>query len=260
MAVKTNIVLLIFLSSFLVSDISADEIPQKNPIDSVLEEYVLDEIRVTADNTLRSLRKEIRMANEVKYEIFNELNSTDDFDITCKWQVPTGTLFRQWGCITGYMEKARSREMDLWRLSEGKFLPASDWQLSVEFAHKHKALMKEMVDLALKYPELATAMIRAEEVQRLYEAEHRRRFKDSIFIGHPEPIENKQVVNEFDFWQSVFVHHAKGEMPDAIWERWDSWCKKKLQNTSYQKLWESSSKDKYIDSFKVYVNTIISGK
>lgn len=260
MAIKTNIVLLIFLSCVLGSGISANELPQKKSIDSSLEEYVLDEIRVTADNSLRSLRKEIRTADEVKYEIFNELNSRDDFDITCKWQVPTGTLRRQWSCIPGYMEKARSEDMDLLRLSDWKFTPRSDWQLSVEFAAEHKALKKEMTDLALKHPELATAMIRAEEVRRLYEEEHRRRFKDSIMIGHHEPVEKKQVVTEFDFWQSVFVYHVRGEVPVDIWNRWDGWCKNKLQRKSYQRLWASANKDKYVDEFKAYVNTIISGE
>ncbi len=260
MTLKTKIIMPLFLSLVLCSGISASEIPPKKSIDSRLEEYVLDELRVTADNSLRSLRKEIRMANEVKYEIFNELNSTDDFDITCKWQTPTGTLLRQWGCEPGYMVKAREEEMDLYRIAGWNLPPRSDLQLSAQFAEEHRALKKEMIDLALKHPELATAMIRADEAQRLYEDEHRRRFKESIMIGHPEPDKKTQVVNEFDFWQSVFVHHVKGSIQDDIWKRWDSWCKKKLQRKPYRKSWASADKDKYIDEFKVYVNTIISGE
>jgi hypothetical protein len=260
MAIKTNIILLIFLSWVLGSGISAEEIPQKKSTDGKIEEYVLDEITVTADSSLRSLQMAVIRADESKFEIFNKLNSTDDFDITCKWQIPTGTLIRHWSCVTGYMEKARSEDMDLWHASDWQATPRSDRQLSIEFASEHRALKKEMVDLAVKYPELATAMIRAHELRQLLQEEHKRRFKDSIMIGHSEPVEKEQIVNEIDFWQSVFVHHMRGLMPDDIWERWDSWCKNKLQMKSYQKLWASTNKDKYIDEFKAYVNTIISGE
>jgi hypothetical protein len=121
-------------------------------------------------------------------------------------------------------------------------------------------MKQEMVDLALKHPELATAMIRAHELRRLFEEKPERTFKDSIMIGHSEPVEQKQIVNEFDLWQSVFVHHMRGSMPDDIWERWDNWCKNMLQNDSYPKLWVSTNKGKYVNEFKAYVNTIISGE
>lgn len=260
MAIKTNILLLIFLSCFSGSGISADEILNKKSNNDEIEEYVLDEITVTADRSLLSLHKEVRRADEVKFEIFNKLNSTDDFDITCKWRTPTGTLLRQWSCVAGYMDKARSEDMDRWKSFPGKVTPRSDRQLSTEFAYKHRALKKEMIDLAVKHPELAAAIIRANEVRRLYEAEREIRFKKSIMAGHSEPVEIKQIVNEIDFWQSVFIYHMRGSVPDDIWERWDSWCKNKLQESSYQKLWASANKDKYVDEFKAYLNTIISGR
>jgi hypothetical protein len=260
MAIKTNIVLLIFLSWFLGSGISADEIPQKKSTDGKIEEYVLDEITVTADSSLRSLQMSVIRADESKFELFNKLNSTDDFDITCKCQTPTGTLIRHWSCVAGYMEKARAEDMDHWHASDWKATPRSDRQLSIEFADKHRALKKEMIDLAVKHPELATAMIKSHELRQLYEEKRKIRFKDSIMIGHSEPVEKKQIVNEIDFWQSVFVHHMRGLMPDDIWERWDSWCKSKLKLRYYQNLWASANKDKYVDEFKTYVNTILSGK
>ncbi len=258
MAVKTKIVLLIFLFWVSGSGISADEILKKKSIDNGLEEYVLDEIVVTPDSSMRSLQMEVIRANKVKYEIFNKLNSTDDFDITCNWRVPTGTRLRHFTCDVGYMKKARSEDLDNFFTSG--IPPRSDRFLSIEFAYKHRALKKEMIDLAVKHPELATAMIRANEVRQLYEDERKIRFKDSIMIGHSEPVENKQIVNEIDFWQSVFVYHMRGLIPYDIWKRWDSWCKIKLQNKFYQKLWASASKDKYVDEFKLYVNALISGE
>lgn len=238
---------------------SADEVLPKKSIDKRLKEYVLDEIRVTADSSMRSLRKEVYMAEEVKFEIFNKLNSNDDFDITCERRIPTGSILRgPWNCDVGYMKRARSEDMHLY--FHFNVTPRSDEILSNQFADKQRALKKEMIDLAVKHPELATAMIRANEVRQLYEEEHKKRYKNSIMIGHPEPVDKKEIVSEFDYWQSVFVYHVRGEIPDDIWSRWDSWCRNKLQRNSYKKLWASAKKDKYADEFKSYINTIISGE
>ena len=54
----------------------------------------------------------------------------------------------------GYLQKARTEDMDLF-LSFGT-PPRSDAFLSNQFAYKHMALKKEMTDLAIKYPELAS--------------------------------------------------------------------------------------------------------
>jgi len=78
--------------------------------------------------------------------------------------------------------------------------------------------------------------------------------------GDPEPYEKDVILSEIDIWQTAFIDHSRGSMSEDIWKRWDSWCKTKLQRKSYQKLWISANKDKYVDEFKAYVNTIISGE
>jgi hypothetical protein len=140
--------------------------------------------------------------------------------------------------------------------------PRSRDQLAKELAHKTKALNKEMIALAIKHPELATAMIRSHELNKLFMQEKINRFKDSwlrYLAGNPEPIENKNIMNEIDMWEKVFIDHSGGKIQDNIWARWDSWCKTKLQNKYYQKKWESANQDKYVDDFKSYINAIISG-
>lgn len=226
---KSRIALLIFLSLLLSSAISAEETSKKQSTNSDTKEDVFDEIKVLGDRSLFSLRREAIKAQELKYEIFNSLNSTDEFDITCEMIAPIGSHI-------------------------------SDIQLAAENAHKTKALNKEMKDLAAKHPELVTAMIRGNEINKLYEAERRKRFKNSVLIGHPEPEENNVNFSEFDIWQAVFVDHMRGSTPDDIWKRWDSWCRNKLQEKSYRALWASDDKNQYVDEFKAYINSIISGE
>ena len=127
-------------------------------------------------------------------------------------------------------------------------------------AYKTEALNKEMIVLAFERPELATAMIRAHVLEQRYQAERRKRFKDSILIGHPAPKEGNVILNEIDVWAAAFLDHSRGAMSDDIWERWDNWCRAKLQEKSYRTLWASASLSKYSVQFIVYINQIISGE
>ena len=261
MGMKTNIIPLLFLSLILGSEVSAEEIPRKQSTNSDMKEYMLDEIVVKDKTSLHSLRMEVIRAEELKYEIFNELNSTDDFDIHCKWRTNTGSLLRDWYCVSGWMEKERRRDMDNWTSGFEMVTPRSERQLALAFADQQEALKKEMVDLSIKHPELATAILRAKELRHLYEKKgHKGRIKKKLSTGLRVSGENRQIVNEFALWQSIFVDHLKGSTPDDIWKRWDSWCRNKLQNKSYKALWARAAKDKYADKFKAYVDSIISEK
>ena len=260
MGIKSKIALMIFLSLFLSSGICAGETLTEKSINSDAQEYMLDEVVVTGDSSLFSLRMEVYRAEEYKFDIFNSLNSTDEFDITCEWRAPLGSRIPRRFCEAGYIKKARAEDARLFM--DFGFQPRSDQQLTGEFTYKTEALNKEMIALAIKHPELATAMIRSHEMHQLFQEEERERFEDSwlrYLAGNPKPIENKVMLNEIDMWEIVFMDYSVGKLQDNIWARWDSWCKTKLQNIYYQKKWESTNQDKYVDEFKSYINAIISG-
>jgi hypothetical protein len=209
---------------------------------------------------LISMKMEASKAEDLQFEIFNTLNSTDDFDITCEWRASTGTKIKQRVCDVGYIKKAKAVDAYV-SLVNSSWHMRTDNQLAVEFADKYKVLKKEMTDMTIQHPELATAMMRAVWLQHRYEAEHRKQFKDSKLLGNPETDENYVYLNEIDFWQNAFLDHRKGVMPDDIWERWDKWCRTKLQKKSYRTLWAVSVNHReYADDFIAYINTIISGE
>ena len=92
MADKLKIVLLICcISCFLSLNISAEEKLKEPYTDSDTLEYTLPEIIVKGDNSMHSLEMAVINAEELKFEVFNNLNSTDDFDITCEWRAPLGS-------------------------------------------------------------------------------------------------------------------------------------------------------------------------
>ena len=59
-------------------------LPTNFTYDSDAQEWILEDTIVTGQRLLSSLRMEGIRAEEIKFEIFNSLNSTDEFDITCK--------------------------------------------------------------------------------------------------------------------------------------------------------------------------------
>lgn len=255
MIIEFKIILLASLVWFCCPAVIAQEPPVETSI-SDAQETIIEEITVIGQQLLYSLKFEAIRAEDLKFELFNSLNSTDDFDITCEMRAPINSHIKRRFCDVNYMKEAQADDVRDF-LNFGGWI-RSDLQLAVEFTSKTKALNKEMIDLAVKHPELATAMIRAHELKQRYHAERREKFKDSIFIGHPEPEENIVDVNELGIWEIAFLDHKSGAMTEEIWDGWDRWYKTLFHKESYRTLWASSNRENYTEEFIEYVNAIIS--
>jgi hypothetical protein len=229
--------------------------PTKLTFDSDAQEWILEDTVVTGRRLLSSLKMEGIRAEEIKFEIFNSLNSTNEFDITCEWRAPVGTRIKYRFCDVGFFRKARGEEFR--RAFRGGYLPRADFQLATELAHKTEALNKEMVELGGKYPSLARAMINEYELKQRYNVERRERFKDSILIGHPEPQE--YFGDELKFLDVAYVAYNDGMMEEEIWNYWDRRFRSVIHQEPYRSLWLSSNTETYADEFMAYVNRIISG-
>jgi hypothetical protein len=68
----------------------------------------MDEIQVLGTRSLRTLRLEMQAARERVYDLFNSLNSDDDFDIHCRNVPRTGTRIPQRVCRPRYTDNATS--------------------------------------------------------------------------------------------------------------------------------------------------------
>ena len=260
MAIKYKIMLLVFLSLFLSAGIFAEETIKKTSADNGMVEYTLPEIKVVGNNSIHSLQMDVIKAEELKYEVFNNLNSTDDFDITCEWRAPLGSRIRRRFCEPGYMKKAREEDARLFMDNmkyDTEFLHPSDLDMIGELAHKAEALNKEMVDLAKKHPSLAKAMINEYELKQRYIVEERERFKDSILIGHTEPEE--YFGDELKFLNVAYLAYNDGMMEEHVWHYWDKRLRSIIHQEPYRSIWLSSDTEKYADVFVAYVNRILSG-
>jgi hypothetical protein len=137
----------------------------------------IEEIQVTGPRSMILLGQEIRKAEVQMYNLFNELNSTDDFDVTCGFVKDTGTQISAWKCMVGFMSHAEHRntqeflqtcfspvseadeQVNTQGLPPSCFLPKTDEQLNWENREKLDAMNAEMSALAKENPALAQAML-----------------------------------------------------------------------------------------------------
>ena len=144
-------------------------------------EIPIEEIEVTGERSTLSLIVEIRQDEVRMYEMFNELNSTDDFDVTCRHVTHTATLIRTWECHAGFMTRERFQNAQDF-LQFGS-VPRRDEEMYWENRDKVEALNAEMIALAKENPVLARAMLDLHaKRERLAEMEKRKREKTKGFF------------------------------------------------------------------------------
>ena len=216
----------------------------------------IEEITVIGLRELTTLKTEMIRAEELKYRIFNSLNSTDEFDITCESRPRSGSHIAIRVCDVGYMKKARSEDVRKAIDFGWWWVIRSDRQLATEYADKTRTLNKEMLGLAAEHPELATAMIKANALQQRYIAERREKFKDSILIGHPKPDDNAVVLSELEAWYMAFLDHERRGITDEAWRNWDNWIRTMMKQESYRDLWAGTVREKYTAAFIRYIDVI----
>ena len=267
MALRYKIVFLVFLCWFLSSGLFAEEHHKGTSNARNLPEFTLPEITVKGDDSMYSLKMDVINAEEHEFDIFNSLNSTDDFDITCKWYSPVGTRIKKWGCDAGYLKKAIAADsldyINNYNVSEINqdlhTILVSRPQREIELARKRKAMKKEMIALAAEHPELAIAMVKANAMQQFYKAERRKRYKNNRLVRKSKPDEKAVIPNEIDILAAAFHDHRKGVMSDKIWARWDSTYRKIFHTKTYQIFWTSADKNKrYTNEFVKYINSLMS--
>jgi hypothetical protein len=125
-----------------------------------------------------ALRAEAEQIEDKMYKLFNDLNSTDDFDVACGHKAPTGSTIPVWQCDAAFMKDVKARDIST-RFdnpsggaanSQNGFIPQSGQQLAFKYRKKAQALNDEMMALARQNPELASAMIALNNKRQQIEA------------------------------------------------------------------------------------------
>ncbi len=152
------------------------------PVSEVPGPDVLEEVVVYGDVPLLVLRSEMDLAIDSYFAKFNELNSTDEFDIHCEREIHTGTRIKQRQCRARFYSDLEAQAAREWRDFGGP--PPQQWLASRQVLIQRKAqlLDEEMKTLIDEHPELLEALTKAGAAEEKYSSERARRCAGRVFI------------------------------------------------------------------------------
>ena len=127
-----------------------------------------EEITVTGERNLYILEEQMRDAQLAVYDIYNDLNTDDTYDIHCDWEEPLGTNIRHWVCRPGFIEEATyARGQDFMGQLMG-FAAAVTLNPELENTRHMPILIEKMQSIVDESPELESAMRRHIELMQAY--------------------------------------------------------------------------------------------
>ena len=130
----------------------------------------IDEIKVMGARSLALMRRQVVEAEDQVFDLFNELNEDDDYDIICKRETRIGSKLPRRICQARiYREQLSRATID----EELGPLPVSNLTRSTS---SQQIVIDKMRALAAAHPELLDALIYRRQLEKRYEEEHARRY------------------------------------------------------------------------------------
>jgi len=152
----------------------------------------IEEIQVTGERTLLTMRNEIIREEENLYRIFNELNSHDRFDITCKEERRVFSNIPARNCLPRFFTDLRM-DTNRFALSELRqaFSPdgvdpalfelglsriETDREIRELAAGDYQTLSEEMLRIASENPDYLRILMKVADLKADYQAAREERF------------------------------------------------------------------------------------
>jgi hypothetical protein len=167
----TAVVLLFALAPLSMCRIAAAQEGEPEPTETI------EEIVVYGNKSLARLHLELYKAEDAVFDLFNSLNSDDEFDIHCYKEAPTGSHIKKRVCKTNYVRDLIGEATRKALLIGGPYIhPVA------KIKQKDELLRKEMEALVVERPGLLNAFSEAYDAKQIYDSEHKRRCEGRIFI------------------------------------------------------------------------------
>ena len=173
--------ILLALSSAAYSQVAAIDEPESGAPETI------EEITVYGDKSLSQLRRELHKASEAFFDVYNDVNSNDDFDIFCDYQTKLGQRRRDHVCTPRFAMMAEARETSAWLMSgiqlQRSTGPDAGFNTGMGFRtptarrvlEKEALIFREMSELLAQRPELREALVELARASNGYESERLRR-------------------------------------------------------------------------------------
>jgi len=146
-----------------------------------------EEVLVRAPR-LYELRAAIIKAEDRFYARYNELNKVDDFDVECKVEPPTGTRFKQRGCLTRLQLKAQQEQgREFAQMFQDQALgltgvpPTTD--PDAEMLTRYAEYKMNVLYLLKMNPDLRRLVRERDEAEKRYNDELKKRFKGRLGLS-----------------------------------------------------------------------------
>jgi hypothetical protein len=115
----------------------------------------------------RQLQKEYRDAEEAFYARFNEVNSSDNFDISCRTRVPLGSRKRERTCQAKFLWDYEEEVAEEFTRTGGSGIRKTS---SSQLKAQQEEVRQEMSTAIEQHPEVGQAFARLAQAKRHYEA------------------------------------------------------------------------------------------
>jgi hypothetical protein len=127
----------------------------------------IEEVTVYGDKTLYHYRLEMFRAEDKVFDVFNSLNSDDEFDVHCYRDAKTGTRVKRRHCRPNFVRDAESTEAMNFMMG----YPHNPARTVIMW--KQKKLIEEMDRLVNEHPELLEVVVEyAAAIENLVGARH----------------------------------------------------------------------------------------
>jgi hypothetical protein len=149
----------------LSSPLFAQDVPPSVP------PVASDEEVIVQGRTPQEVRLEIERVENAVYARFNELNSSDDFDILCSEHAPTGSNIPVRSCRPNFVLRAEQRAGGASLSRMQGTAPRSPQNVSAHLQQKSEELTAEMQRLAREDEQLMRGLTRLAELNAIAEGE-----------------------------------------------------------------------------------------
>jgi molybdenum-dependent DNA-binding transcriptional regulator ModE len=142
----------------------------------------IEEIVVYGSKTLLQLRLDLYLAEEVVFELFNSLNSNDEFDIHCDKETTVGSRLQHRVCKPNYVDLLTAQATSHSIVTGAGGVNLSYAHAVTKIREKDQQLTEEMEAMVVERPELRKVLSEFADAKKILEAEHERRCADKTIL------------------------------------------------------------------------------
>ena len=139
----------------------------------------MEEVTVYGQKSLLNLERAMIEAENQTFEVFNSLNTDNQYDIVCYKKAPLGSHIKRRYCYPNYVIDLMDEAASVWSAGArmNNFPDSAPIINRTKEKKKEKNLRKIWGELAAEHPEMLNALKAHSEAKQTYESEQEKRCK-----------------------------------------------------------------------------------